>query len=299
MADQLDEVQGHYYAVHLLNQVVSEAVVTLLETKHLYQKVTVDLGQVLEPLQERLLAHLRSKFTPRTFRFKHASLGLDERSRTDARSLGTPMLLLQNLKLFCRSCDAPEVFSPLWFQEVADAINQNKAQLPTLELPLKDMFQAFVLAYQCQRCKSDPTIFVVRRNKWTFSMDGRSPIEQVTVPREIPKQETGYFRDAIIAYQSGKPLAGILYLRVFLEAFARRETGVSLRMSGDELMDEYAKLISVERRSVMPSLKEWYGKLSEAIHAGSEDSELFENANSAIHTHFEFRRLFSLPDKHD
>jgi len=294
VSGQLNHTQGLQVSLPLVTRAISESLVTLLETKHLYQKVTIDLESSLEKTREQLMAHIQNDFKPNTYAYRSANFGLAERARV--AGLTTPAILLQNLKLFCSICDRAEAFGPLWYKELSSEILATKHTNPTLELPLRHQFQVFVLAYQCQICKSDPVTFVVRRKGWSLILDGRSPMEQVEVPKEIPKPETVYFRDGIIAYQSGKPLAGILYLRVFLESFARRQTGSNIRATGDELMDAYAQLVPLEKRSLMPSLKEWYSNLSEAIHAGREDAELFQNAAAEIHRHFEFRRLFQLPD---
>jgi hypothetical protein len=287
--------EGLTLSAQFLSEDSSDALVELLEKKHLYQKVTIDLEPSLDKTRNFVMSHLSDSFTLGKYKYRASKFGLAERARTSSM-VGLPTLLLQNIKIFCHDCDAAEVFSPLWYRELGEEIRATKVDNPTLEIPFNEMFQVFVLAYQCQRCKSDPVTFVVRRHKWNLILDGRSPMEQVEVPREIPRQEAGFFRDSIIAYQSGKPLAGILYLRVFLEAFARRQTGCTTRATGDELMEAYAQLLPLEKRSLMPSLKEWYGSLSEAIHAGREDADLFQTASGEIHRHFEFRRLFQIPD---
>jgi hypothetical protein len=42
-------------------------------------------------------------------------------------------------------------------------------------------------------------------------------MEYVDVPNHIPKQERDLFRDAMIAVHGGKALAGLFYLRTFIE----------------------------------------------------------------------------------
>ena len=51
-------------------------------------------------------------------------------------------------------------------------------------------------------------------------------MEQVILPSFIPKHEKHLFRDAVIAYQAGKFLAAVFYLRTFIEQFARRVAGI-------------------------------------------------------------------------
>jgi hypothetical protein len=119
-------------------------------------------------------------------------------------------------------------------------------------------------------------------------------MEQVEVPKYIPKEERLLFRDALIAAHGGKILAALFYLRVFIEQFARRVTGETGRRYGDELMEEYGKTLPDQYRSMMPSLREWFEKLSEPIHAARDDEKLFEEAKEAITQHFEIRKVFKI-----
>jgi hypothetical protein len=61
-------------------------------------------------------------------------------------------------------------------------------------------------------------------------------------------------------------------------------------------MEEYGKTLPEAHRSTMPSLREWYEKLSEPIHAAKDDEKLFEEAKEAIEKHFEIRKVFKIPE---
>ena len=92
-------------------------------------------------------------------------------------------------------------------------------------------------------------------------------------------------------------MAALFYLRTFIEQFARRQTGtMGTKKTGDEIMSSYADTIPAEHRGSMPSLREWYDKLSEALHNAREDAELFEKARAEIEHHFDIRRVFKIPD---
>jgi hypothetical protein len=129
-------------------------------------------------------------------------------------------------------------------------------------------------------------------------LEGRSPIEHVEIHSSLPKKEGKWFKDAVVAHQSGKTLAGLFYLRTFVEQFSRRMTGtLHDKKSGDEIMSAYSDSLPDKVRDSAPSLKELYGKLSEAIHGAKEDTELFDRTKERIEEHFEFRRLYKLdPD---
>jgi hypothetical protein len=129
-------------------------------------------------------------------------------------------------------------------------------------------------------------------------VEGRSPIEHVELPNFIPKEEKKWFRDALIAFQTGKVLAALFYLRTFIEQFGRRKTNLKdQRKTGDEIMTAYAATLPPNLRDTMPSLGEWYDKVSEALHGAKEDSELFEAARGQIEKHFDIRRVHDLDSK--
>ncbi len=206
-------------------------------------------------------------------------------------------LIIDNPKLFCAPCGEREVFRPVWYQDIMNELRKShRFGAAPAATGAKDGFQLFYFTFQCQRCLGKPEGFIVRREGWKLSLHGRSPMEFVEVPRYIPKEERAYFRDALIAVHGGKTLAGLFYLRTFMELFARRATGETGRRYGDELMEEYYKILPPAQRDSLPSFKEWYAKLSEPIHTGKADEALFEEAREAIDRHFDMRRLFKVSE---
>jgi hypothetical protein len=152
----------------------------------------------------------------------------------------------------------------------------------------------FSMVYQCQSCLGLPESFLVRRERWTLSLQGRSPMEHIEVPKFLPKLETPFYRDAVIAFNSGKTLAALFYLRTFIEQFGRRITGISGKATGDVIFDAYYKTLDAKHSDQMPSLRDWYDKLSESVHSAREDAALFESAKIEIEKHFDFRRIFGI-----
>jgi hypothetical protein len=61
-------------------------------------------------------------------------------------------------------------------------------------------------------------------------------------------------------------------------------------------MEEYSQTLPDPMRSTMPSLKEWYCKLSEPVHSGVPNEKLFEEARDAIERHFDIRRVYKIPE---
>jgi hypothetical protein len=125
-------------------------------------------------------------------------------------------------------------------------------------------------------------------------------MEHIELPRYIPKTEAHLFRDAMIAWHAGKNLAAVFYLRCFIEQFARRQTGLlKQRKTGDEIMDAYAEVLPKDKRSHLPSLKQWYDRLSEPIHAADEDAaeKLFDDARAEVEHHFELRQALRIAEQ--
>lgn len=198
------------------------------------------------------------------------------------------------MKLFCAKCGSREAFRPVHCTDVTNELRQPRPGL-RLQAPPAHI-QIFVLTFQCQACMSPPTTILVRREGWDLMLEGRSPIEHVEVPGFIPKAERNYFRDALIASQTGKTLAALFYPRTFIERFARRQTGIDGRETGDKIMEAYQKTLPPNLRDLMPSLGHWYDQLSEALHAAREDEKLFEEARVEIERHFEMRRIHKVGD---
>lgn len=213
-------------------------------------------------------------------------------------------LVVTNVKLFCAKCGCKEAFRPIWVEDVTNQIRllhyQQKVAVsrPVSTLSFWASFQHIVLVFQCQRCEGKPVVFLLKRDSTDLYLEGRSPIEHVEIHPSLPKKEGKWFRDAVVAHQSGKTLAGLFYLRTFIEQFGRKMTGMlNDKKTGDEILSAYSDSLHDKVRDAAPSLKELYEKLSEAIHGAKEDTELFESAKSKIEEHFEFRRLYKLdPD---
>jgi hypothetical protein len=273
----------------------------LLETKHLYQKVCIQAEQIIS--RARKSTHDACLIFDRGMEpilaGPHFSLS-NELLRLAARddSVETHLtLIVANVKLFCGRCESREAFQPVWYRDLGNELGRLRVE--GIQRPsLPATFQLFFFVYLCQVCppaQAVPEGFMVRRNGWDLFLEGRSPMERVPVESFIPKEEREFFRDALIARNSGKTLAGLFYLRTFVEQFARRKVNQSGRLSGDELMSKYADTIPMPQRDQMPSLRELYEKLSEALHSAKEDSSLFEEAKTEIERHFDFRRLFRIP----
>jgi hypothetical protein len=267
----------------------------LLETKHLYQKVDIapNLTNVsIPPADRKLIEQKMPDILTHRFTLAVGVLRLAERGGAVSVIL---TLSIPNVSLFCGTCNRIEVFAPIWWTDSANEMlkRSTHGSQPT---SVPEAFQMFTLMYQCQKCWGAPEALLVRREGNTLGLHGRSPIEFVEIPSFIPKQEAKHYRDAIVAFNSGKTLAGLFYLRTLIEHFGRRVTGKTGKVNGDEIFEAYSVTLPENLKSVLPSLREWFEKISEALHSANEDPTAFESAKSAIEKHFDMRRVHGVPE---
>lgn len=279
-----------------VSPVASACLKQLLEEKHLYQHLSLGDSPEFNALLEHkfFLVGEKEIFTQLVGSFLSQRFTLAEK-QLSVSGLPVPCFIVGNVKLFCSTCAQREAFRPVCFFDITNQLASEQKSKDNFKISFDQYFQLFHIVYQCQVCEGIPNVFLFKRNGLTLTIEGRSPIEHIELPTFIPKKEKKWLSDAVVAYQSGKVLAGIFYLRTFIEQFARRITGTqNERKTGDEIMDAYAQTIKEDIRGSFPSLKEWYDKLSEAAHTANEDDKLFEQANADIERHFDFRRLHKL-----
>jgi hypothetical protein len=257
--------------------IVANALKTLLSTKHLYQSVTVPSMNWVEWV-----------WIP----FFGIGGGTMAIARTEIPESQSPAkspaikFLLPTAKTYCDNCKESWPFAPL--------VNGSFFSVePTGH-------EQFHLNYECQECKSAKVVFMVSRFRDKLQLTGRNPIEAIPAPKFLPNDPAKYYSNAIIAYHAGQTLAGLFLLRVFVEQFWKTIPAVTLlldadpRATGEKQGDAYQSTLPADFKSRFPSLKDVYGKLSEAMHSANGDAAIFDSANEAILKHFEARKLFKL-----
>lgn len=272
---------------------VTATLKSLLETKHLYQSLTVESSD--------LLATLLSKSDPRIYdRVKREFFNViqsnwypvdNAKARSVKMASQGPTVIqfpTPDVKLFCTVCERKEAFNSVSSEDFL----QRRSD-PELFRLRRDTIQVFALSFLCQSCKSVPEVFLVRRTGLKLTNSGRSPIEHVEVPAAIPKQIERFYSGAIVAYQSGQVLAGVFLLRTLIEQWARSVVGQP-DLQPDQVMEGYMKTLPGVFNSQFPSMRVLYGELSADIHRATGSAELFEKARSDIVEHFEARRLYKL-----
>lgn len=250
---------------------VADSLTTLLEQKHLYQSVSIDInGIVSTALRTDKAEHpsdrqSRQNAAGIVLRAAHGRWLLypsREAQIGSAAGDASPIVVeVRPFRMFCGRCARRERYEIVRADDFAFDVHRRDAagEFPLPQWPLAD--QAFVISALCQGCKNFPEVLLIRRTtaKNRLTLSGRTPLEVADVQANLPDPEVSFFRDAVLAHQSGKTLAGLFFLRTFTEQFARRVIGEPGRRSGEEIMNAYNKTIPDAVRPMMPSLGECYG----------------------------------------
>ena len=278
-----------------LSAKIGESIRCLLETKHLYQALVIDQQALLNKLQAELISkQLKGGFDDILAKAAEALNDdwrtLDEVSRQRPRyNLPGGVEYQSAVSIFIRSinasCSTCKTVMPMNLKGANNLVRDSDGRWETIE-DRTTGHQDFVFVFQCQRCRSQPDTFLVRRQDMRLTLCGRAPMEYVEVPASVPKPVRMYYSDAVVAANSGKMLAGFLYLRVLIEQHVRSVIGDSEGLKADEALAKYSAQLPEGVRDWLPSLKERYGLLSEAIHSASEEADLFVESLDKIANHF-------------
>jgi hypothetical protein len=163
-----DSHEGAQRLIPLLNSEIEKEFQSLLETKHLYQKVTVDWERIVQALRQQIVSSYHSEFQQLIRdvpNMPFAPVTQVRRVQSQGALGSIPLvLLLKNVTMFCRECDRREAFRPILYKDLAVELSQLPPSGLVRRLPAKGNFQDFVLVYQCQRCEGAPETVIVRRN---------------------------------------------------------------------------------------------------------------------------------------
>jgi hypothetical protein len=278
---------------HSFEQRITLALKTLLETKHLYQSITLEYEDLFDIIGEitgqQFLEDIKNNFSESV---QVNWFPIDKTNPNYITPSGvrpSPICFeTPDIKLSCHMCESVEpansISSTDFFQ---------RESTPRHFLTSGQRVQVFVFSFLCQSCKSVPEVFLVRRQGLKLTHSGRSPIEHIDVPRVIPNPVKGYYSGAVVAHQSGQTLAGIFLLRTVIEQWARFLIPDAPR-DADKLLDAYMGTLPDDFKARFASFRSLYENLSDDMHAARGNAGLFEEALAKIEEHFEARRLFKL-----
>lgn len=297
---------------------IERAFLTLLEDKHLYQSVDLSVADISDFIEQLALerremeaqvmpslgggGNRRPQSKDELIReYTQQAEGCLRRlpylvmqegksnapGKPDSPAVTSIAVSVRTVRTFCshQGCDS------LW--------PHNPCPDPSFLIPASmsgtDLHQVFVLRYQCQNCKRDPITFLVKREGARITLAGRTPIEEIAVPRFIPKEVRRFYRGAILAFNCGAQLPALFMLRTTIEQHMRRAVKAGdKKMNGDELADAYARTLHSDFTARYQSLKPVYSALSEAIHSAKDDDpELFKTQRGKVFAHFEAKEVFA------
>jgi hypothetical protein len=217
------------------------------------------------------------------------------RSNNPEKIEGEPVCFLP---VICRGCCHCKTVSPPHNPSYFGA--QHLEPLVDITLPRKGQHattQFWYIAYQCQACRGEPVIFSVRREGEKLQLVGRSLFDRVSVPQYFPESLHRFYSETQVARTAGKPLPSCLYLRLLIEHHMRNVSGITERVTGDELADAYSEKLSSEFPRSGVSLKEVYATLSTLIHDGKDDPETLNQMINKVDRHFQLLALIPVPNQ--
>src|SRR5260370_17753644 len=286
----------------LLSVAVTQAFQDLLTNKHLYQSVEVSVVAIDEYIKEQ--GDAAFKAAEGSYHQKQTQLQeLVEQGNHKKKVLeaiwaitpasgpfGVPQTTIEadvvyfdlpTIYSLCPTCDGRWPFNPFPLR-LEDRTSSGEAVVDHMD----DAVEVFVCAYQCQACKTEPLVFLIRRRGVKLTLAGRSRIESVPAPAFLPKHVHGFYSDALIAHNAGKTMPGLFILRLVIEQFwaelerrhvliVRDEGG---RLHADQLADAYNDTLPSDFKDRFPSLGKIYKDISDCLHDARADTELFEKS---------------------
>jgi len=318
-----------FIAEPLKKEIISKLTI-LLEEKHLYQNLGLDLrmidssisktkGEPAPPssisscggripgtpltqsaatqILHRNLNSYKADFLDKYWEFGTESTPLSSSGGIGSNTLKKPIefrFYLPTIKISCKHCDSILPAHNSGYKNLGHnlpELNFKKAA-KGISIPV----QIFFFPYQCQSCKGEPIIFIVRREGTKLQLVGRTHFEEVEVPKFLPAEESNYYSDAVVSFNCGKTLAALFYMRTMLEQYFRRILDERGRATGDELANRYAKRLPDEFPGNFKTLGKVYEELSIHIHAAKKDEEQFNTSRGDIQKHFDLLQHFTLKE---
>lgn len=278
-------------------QLIELAFQKLFNTKHLYQTVDVDFEPAIKQQAVEILARRNRDSIGPGIELNPKKSTIEEVRRELFAELdelvwfcGVPLPVppgrvcfsLLPVRTLCAVCDDLMPFN-LWAQD--------EQSVRTITLGIKGE-QVFSFTLQCQGCRSQVIVFMVRRSGRKIQLVGRSEFEEVKVPSSIPKEQEVFYSQALIAFNCGQFLPALFLLRTLIEQHMRSVTGRA-KLRGDELCDEYNKTLDADFKGRFASFKDVYRKLSDALHRADPNESLFESELERVLHHFDGLDLYA------
>jgi hypothetical protein len=279
-----------------IQQDIAGSLKRLLETKHLYQAVDLDIDTGINELGAGVDDPKRNEPLLKFNAFQFFMQGWIPQDPSGRFSYDNKWCVfnIPFIKTFCTSCGRIEPFNPVHAEDVLEMRRGGIGSSAFPQGAKGQVVQHFVFTYLCQGCKLLPEVFLVRRVGTKLILSGRSPIEHVDVAKQIPAVPKQYVAGAIVAHQCGQTLAGLFLLRTAIEQWIR-SLGAN-QEKADQALDWYMTTLPADFSSRFPSLRDVYGTLSDALHKADASVPIFDKAMADIERHFDARRLYEIKD---
>lgn len=264
-------------------QLIEDAFKELIDTKHLYQSITIDFAPAIERQGSEIHARRQAMDMPSSLeevtrelseQIDKASWVLTAQQQTEGKTppmiRGPIFFTLPPVRTLCSICKSVE------------PSNMHTSWVTNVDTPE----QVFCIAFHCQGCRNNKIVFLIKRTGSKIQVVGRSEFEEVQVPTFIPTRQSRFYSQAVIAFQCGQVLPALFMLRTLIEQHMRAVTG-SDKLRGEDLCEEYTKQLGQDASGLVPSFKEIYSKLSDALHRADDNERLFESLREQICLHFE------------
>jgi len=316
--------------MNFIGQAIASAVRDLLETKHLYQSVEISeksfddfIGSSIE-LQRQEIARGESgissgrpaaiakvfgdQLNSRKDSILNSPWDFDAETHAQTGRGAQPVRISENFP----SITSPSVRVSCGSKKCKGTVQPHNSgyigahpeiNCYTLSRDIS-IVQIYSFPYQCQNCKEEPLVFLVKRDGLKLTLVGRSQFPEVLVPDFIPKEQRKFYRNALVVSEANFILAAVMYLRTLIEqhfyqVIPKAEIEAIKKKGsprGDELAELYAKTLPKGFPSDFPSLRKAYDDLSEVLHRGKEDDETskkFASVKSDVEKHFDALRVFN------
>ncbi len=294
LIENVGEARMAYEAA--MGAAITEAFRNLFTEKHLYQSVTLDdekTRRALPPMTETLKKHCENSliFSRGVSQYPWMLRGDEGPQRPEDGRPGADVLpfSLPHVKLYCVHCNGREVFNVV---AGGSTVKAWEYKLPVAKMVASHQ-QVYQLTYLCQSCRKYPEVFLVRRTGGRLTLCGRSEIEHVDVPGFVPTEIIKFYRNALLAHQSGQTLAANFMLRTAIEQWSILFLDAEVR--GGAAVEAYNAALPDDFKPHFPSLYDLYSQLSEDIHAAEGSAELFVSMSAKFLEHFDARRLRKIP----
>ena len=285
-----DSVSDAFEYLPLFGTKLTQSFKELIEKRHLYQNMNISTEELKEQAPKEWTVATRGRAWQEFLKWAYGAwYPLNEIAACKPGM--TPGVAahfkIPDVKLYCSNCKRIEAYNGIacvdFLLQCIDLMEKK---------PEGATAQQFVFSFKCQSCKKVPEVFLIRRTGMKLKLCGRSPMEVVDVPKNIPGEVSEYYSNAVISQNAGFTLAGIMYLRTLIEQWAYLQNGG--KGTAEEAMEAYMKSLPSDFKSRFKSMKELYGELSADMHAATGSSEVFERCIKEIDEHFEARRLYKI-----